>query len=295
MLLPDSFVPLWSPPAGDLPLGFWFVFRDRDLLVGAGPSGPTIPRSRPDGGPPLPVTGVRCVGRLGQAPCWAAQATDEALPEGSSLEPIRDLFDRLDDGLLAVAGRAAQVMDFDRTHRYCGACAACTNLADGGRARRCPRCGATFYPRIAPAMMALVTRKGPAGRELLLARGRRFSLPIYSALAGFVEPSETLEESVHREVREEVSIEVRGLRYFASQCWPFPHSLMVAFLAEHAGGEIACDPSEIVDARWFPVDCLPLLPHRLSVARRLIDHAVAEAASLGAERGPRAGERTEAG
>jgi NAD+ diphosphatase len=124
-----------------------------------------------------------------------------------------------------------------------------------------------------------VTRDGPSGRELLLARGSRFHVPIYSALAGFVEPSESLEECVHREVREEVGVRVANLRYFGSQCWPFPHSLMVAFLAEHAGGEIACDPEEIVDAQWFPLDRLPALPHRLSVARKLIDFAVEEGRS----------------
>lgn len=277
MLLPESFTPLWSPPSGDLPRGLWFVFRDRELLVAAGSGGPVLPGGAPDGGPPVPVEGLRYIGLLGKTPCWAAQACTDALPTGTSAEPLRELFDRLDDGLLAIAGRAAQVLDFDRTQRFCGACAGPTQVDDGGRARRCPRCRTTFYPRLAPAMMALVTRQGPSGRELLLARGRRFSAPIYSALAGFVEPSETLEESVHREVREEVGVEVRALRYFGSQCWPFPHSLMVAFLAEHAGGEIACDASEIMDARWFPVDRLPLLPHRLSVARRLIEHAVAEA------------------
>ena len=108
-------------------------------------------------------------------------------------------------------------------------------------------------------------------------RGARSRAPIYSALAGFVEPSESLEDCVRREVDEEVGLQVRGLRYFGSQCWPFPHSLMVAFLAEYAGGEIRCQEGEIADAQWFPVDRLPALPHRLSVARRLIDHAVAEA------------------
>jgi len=121
-----------------------------------------------------------------------------------------------------------------------------------------------------------VTREGTGGRELLLARGPRFSSPIYSALAGFVEPSESLEECVHREVREEVGIRVANLRYFGSECWPFPHSLMVAFVAEWAGGELECDPSEILDAAWFPLDALPPLPHRLSVARKLVDFAVAE-------------------
>jgi len=125
--------------------------------------------------------------------------------------------------------------------------------------------------------MALVTREEAGGRELLLARGTRFTTPIYSALAGFVEPSETLEEALRREVREEVGLEVRGLRYFGSQAWPFPHSLMVAFLCQHAGGAVRCQEGEILDAQWFPVDRLPALPHRLSIARRLIEHAVAEA------------------
>jgi NAD+ diphosphatase len=277
MLLPEEFTPLWSTPAGELPAGLWFVFRDRELLVRAGPGGPELLPALPGGGAPVPVEEARCIGLVGRRPCWAAEASAGELPAGVSREPVRKLFDRLDDGMLALAGRAAQVLEFDRTHRYCGACAAPTRLDDGGRARRCPRCDAVFYPRLAPAMMVLVTRQGPAGRELLLARGNRFSTPIYSALAGFVEPSESLEECVRREVREEVGVEVRALRYFGSQSWPFPHSLMVAFLAEHAGGEIRCEPSELVDAQWFPPDRLPMLPHRLSVARKLIDFAVSEA------------------
>jgi NAD+ diphosphatase len=126
-------------------------------------------------------------------------------------------------------------------------------------------------------MMVLVTRQGPGGRELLLACGTRSRAPVYSALAGFVEPSESLEDCVRREVEEEVGLQVCSLRYFGSQCWPFPHSLMVAFMAEYASGEIHCQEGEIVDAQWFPAGRLPALPHRLSVARRLIDHAVAEA------------------
>jgi len=261
---------------GDFSSGQWFVFRGRDLVVRDGPKGPELLPCGPGGGPPVAVEGARCIGLLDGVPCWAAQMAQGVLPDGAAGLGVRNLFDRLDDALLAVAGRADQVLEFDRTRRFCGACAAPTALHDGGRARHCPACGAVYYPQLAPAMMALVTRKGPAGRELLLARGRRFSAPIYSALAGFVEPSETLEEAIHREVREEVGVSVAGLRYFGSQAWPFPHSLMLAFLAEHAGGEIACDPEEIVDAGWFPIDRLPMLPHRLSVARRLIDYAVSE-------------------
>jgi NAD+ diphosphatase len=126
-------------------------------------------------------------------------------------------------------------------------------------------------------MMVLLTRQWPGGRELLSATVGRSTARIYSALAGFVEPSESLEDCVKREVEVEVGLRVRGLRYFGSECWPFPHSLMVAFLAEYEGGEIHCQEGEIGDAQWFPIDRLPALPRRISVARRLIDHAVAEA------------------
>jgi NAD+ diphosphatase len=140
---------------------------------------------------------------------------------------------------------------------------------------RCPACGLTAYPRIAPAIITLVRR----GDEALLARGARFPLPFYSTLAGFAEPGESLEETLVREVREEVGVEVRDLRYFGSQPWPFPHSLMIGYFAEWASGEIAIDGSEILDAQWFTVDRLPNVPPRISIARRLIDAWVDEVRS----------------
>jgi NAD+ diphosphatase len=187
MLLPDRFTPRWSTPAGELPPGTWFVFRERKLLVLAGEDGPRVPVGA---APPMAVEERRCIGLVGDAPCWAAEAGPGVLPAGATLEPVRSLFDRLPDTMLALAGRAAQVLEFERTHRYCGVCATPTERGDGDRARRCPRCEEVYYPRLAPAMMALVTRQGARGRELLLARGTRFPQPIYSALAGFVEPSE---------------------------------------------------------------------------------------------------------
>ena len=137
--------------------------------------------------------------------------------------------------MLAIAARAFQVVEWDRTHRYCGCCGTPTRDKPGERAKECPACGYTAYPRVTPAMMVLVTR----GRELLLARAPRFPPGMYSALAGFVEPGETIEDCIHREVREEVGIEVGAIRYFASQSWAFPHSLMIAYTAEYAGGELA--------------------------------------------------------
>jgi NAD+ diphosphatase len=146
-----------------------------------------------------------------------------------------------------------------------------TERAAHERAMKCPRCRLTVYPRISPAMMALVTD----GDRLLLGRGINFPPGRYSALAGFLEAGETIEECVIREVREETRVQIRNPRYFGSQSWPFPNSLMIAFTAEYAGGELQHDPAELADARWFSIDELPQLPPRLSIARALIDATVA--------------------
>ena len=170
--------------------------------------------------------------------------------------------------MLAIAGRAFQVAHWARTHRYCGVCGAPMSRAPGERAMKCA-CGHTAYPRISPAMMVLVKR----GDHILLARN--VAVPAggrMSALAGFLEPGESIEEAIHREVREEVGLEVKDLRYFASQSWPFPHALMIAFTAEYAGGQVRCDPNEIAEARWFgPGDPLPQLSPPQSISRALID------------------------
>lgn len=195
----------------------------------------------------------------------------ERLPDGWRVAGLRQWFGALDDENLAIAMRGVQMLEWDRTHRFCGACGTPTVHAAGERAKRCPACGLTVYPRISPAMMVLVTR----GDELLLGRGINFPAGRYSALAGFLEAGETIEECVAREVREETNVAVRGLRYFGSQSWPFPNSLMIAFTAEYAGGDVRPDPAELADARWFPIDALPQMPPRLSIARALIDATVA--------------------
>jgi len=134
----------------------------------------------------------------------------------------------------------------------------------------CPACGFTAYPRIAPAMMVLVRRDD----RILLGRSSRFVQGVYSALAGFVEAGESIEDCIHREVLEEVGIEVRDLRYFTSQAWPFPHSLMIAYTAEYAGGDMRPCDAEIADAKWFSIDALPQLPSPISVSRKLIDATI---------------------
>jgi len=174
------------------------------------------------------------------------------------------------------AGRAVQLVEWRRTTRFCGRCGAPTEVVAGERAVRCPACGLTSYPRLAPAVIVLVRR----GRQALLARNARFRGRMFSALAGFVEPGETLEETVRREVAEEVGLQLGALRYFASQPWPFPHSLMVGFFAEWAAGEVAVDGVEIAEAHWFGPEALPDVPPPVSIARRLIDTWVAEVADL---------------
>ena len=187
--------------------------------------------------------------------------------EGTRFAGLRSLFGVLPDELVAVAGRAFQIVDWNRTHRFCGVCATATERALSERARRCPACGHTAYPRISPAMMCLVTR----GNEILLARNVNFPTGRYSALAGFLEAGESIEDAVRREVREEVGIEIGQPHYFASQSWPFPNSLMIAYTAEYAGGELNPDGHEIVEAAWFDEGNLPQLPPRVSIARALID------------------------
>jgi NAD+ diphosphatase len=178
------------------------------------------------------------------------------------------MFGDLDERTLAIAGRAFQIADWARNHRFCGACGRPMTPVTGERAMRC-ECGHVAYPRIAPAMMVLV-RKGDAillARNVAVPPGGRMS-----ALAGFVEPGESVEEAIHREVHEEVGLFVKDLRYFASQSWPFPGSLMVAFTAEYSSGEIEVDPEEIAEAHWFgPGDKLPELPPTQSISRALIE------------------------
>lgn len=219
---------------------------------------------------------VHPIGRHGGLAHVAIALSDDVsagdLPEGLKASGLRSWFGVLDEATIAIAMRAVQLVEWDRTHRFCGACATPTHALAGERAKRCPACGLTAYPRISPAMMVQVTR----GRELLLGRGVNFPPGRYSALAGFVEAGESIEEAVIREVREEVGIEVHALRYFGSQSWPFPNSLMVAFRAEYAGGTMRANPDELADAQWFTPETLPQLPPRLSIARALIEATLAE-------------------
>lgn len=292
---PDAFQPGVTAPSGapsDAP-AHWFIFRGDRLLVELGP-----PSSRPSDDlrvaarpswARLPDVGALrksnnilwfendrplYLGRLGETDCWAVDAPPGAgaPPPGTAWEGLRSLFTVLEDAHFALAGRAVQLLDWDRQHRFCGRCGAATEAKPEERSRVCPACKLGAYPRLSPAVMALVRRD----RELLLARGPHFPPGMFSALAGFVEPGESLEQCLAREVEEEVGVRVSRARYFASQPWPFPNSLMIAFVCDWVSGEIRPQAGEIEDAKWFNVLQLPKLPSRISIARRLIDGVIAE-------------------
>lgn len=223
----------------------------------------------------LGITPIRTqfLGYLNNHPCVAAEiAEDTQLPENFALRHLRSLYGELPEDLFAIAARAVQIVEWNRTHQYCGHCATPTIQLPTERAKRCPKCKLRQYPRLSPAVIMLVYK----GSEILLARAPRFPGGMYSVLAGFVEPGESLEETVEREVREEVGIEIKNVRYFGSQPWPFPNSLMVGFIAEYASGTLVLEPTEIEAADWFAKDNLPPVPDKLSIARKLIDWFAAQ-------------------
>ena len=260
------FHPAVQPPSSASPLAWCLAFVEGQLLL------PDTEAAELQPQPTLAFEAIarsrHYLGRLDALDCWVYQLPEA--PPGWRAVGLRAAMLQFPAALMGVASRAAQVLEWDRAHRFCGVCGTPTEPAAHERARKCPACGHSAYPRLSPAMMVLVWR----GRELLLARAPHYAKGMYSALAGFVETGESLEECVHREVAEEVGVRVRGLRYYGSQSWPFPHSLMVAYTAEWTGGDIVRQEDEIEDAGWYDIDALPGVPPRFSIAGHLIRDTV---------------------
>jgi len=264
----ESFVSSSEGPAEKTDPAYWFVFQERKMLVLTDKSTSSVPRIAD-----IRITGIKLIheiylGSLNGSHCYAAEV--EVLsnpPKGMVFHGLRGLYGHVDEALLGVAFKAIHTIEWDKEDQYCIRCGSKNQPKAGERAKECPQCGDVSFPRISPAIIVLVERDGKA----LLARSPRFKEGLYSVLAGFVEPGETLEDAVRREVKEEAGIDVKNIRYFGSQPWPFPDSLMVGFTAEYAGGDIKVDSNEVLDARWFSAEDMPEIPGKISISRALID------------------------
>ena len=247
---------------------YWFAFCVNKMLVKADNDNFSIPYL--NNLQELNIVPVRTqyLGLLEGHPCYSAEVpSDNIVPEGMSFVDLRSLYGILDEDLFLLAGKAFQIVSWDQQHQFCGRCGAHTEEQPGERAKICPKCGFISYPRICPAVITAVLKDD----KILLAHAKAFKGNMYSLVAGFLEPGETLEEGVAREIMEEVSIKVKNIKYFRSQPWPYPNSLMIGFTAEYESGEIAVDGVEISHAGWFDVDNLPELPSKVSIAREIID------------------------
>jgi len=261
------FTPAITPLTDTTPEAWCFAFVEGQLLL--------IEQAEGQGLTPQPWSlfqphepARHYLGQIDGVDCWAF--TLKELPPGFKRTPLRAAMMGLGEPLMGVAGRAAQVLEWDRAHRFCGVCGTPTEAQPNERSRKCPACGHTAYPRLSPAMMVLVWREG----EVLLARSPHYVPGVYSALAGFVEAGESIEQCIHREVAEEVGVDVTDLRYYGSQSWPFPHSLMIAYTARWTDGAIVKQDDEIEDAQWYALDALPKIPPRFSISGHLIRDTV---------------------
>jgi NAD+ diphosphatase len=262
---PLPFVPGHQAPesAGENPI--LFAFRGRELLVTSALGLPDVADIDAQG---LEAVRTQYLGQLEGRHCYSAELPrDASTADGFRFADLRTLFGSLSGLMHGLAGRAVQVMEWDRTHQFCGVCAEKTELSSNDRSRSCPKCKIPTYPRLAPAMIVAVEK----GDQILLARSPHFPPGIMSVLAGFVEPGESAEEAVLREVFEETSIHVSDVEYFSSQAWPFPNSLMLGFRARYESGEIAIDGEEIEEAGWFSADNMPTaFPGNVSISQWLI-------------------------
>jgi NAD+ diphosphatase len=249
---------------------YFFIFYLDKLLVKINDEKVSIPFA--NNLEELHISAVRkqYLGTLKGCPCYSVEVSSNAAEsENMSFRALRSLYGALEEDIFFLAGKAFQIVNWDKTHQYCGRCGSKTDTLEneGERAKKCPKCGFTTYPVICPAVITLIIKDD----KILLAHNRSFKGNMYSLIAGFVEAGETLEECVKREIMEEVGLKVKNIKYFSSQPWPFPNSLMVGFTAEYESGEIAVDGAEISDAKWFDVNNLPELPDQISIARKIID------------------------
>jgi NAD+ diphosphatase len=268
-----NFTPVYDVSKNTLDEGYWFLFyKDRLVTIPSENDAVSVPRQEGRPAPELEalnplVNRAVYFGSMDGIPCYAGNLPAETgVPEPFKLEALRPLYGKLPQDLTRAARFAVHLMHWDRNTRFCGVCGAPTEDKKSERAKACPSCKTLFYPRIAPAVIVAILD----GKKILLAHNKNFTAPIYSLIAGFIEIGETAEQCIEREIMEEVGLKVKNIRYFGSQPWPFPDSLMLGFTAEYAGGDVRADGEELVDAKWFCPPDMPTLPSGDSIARKII-------------------------
>ncbi len=246
----------------------WFIVDDNDIYVYSQDGEYTIPLLGISEIQQFEFENISYLGQLDGVDIIASKLKPGSSSNGLVKEHLRTLFMAnmsMED--FWIAGKALQIVRWDSETNFCSKCGSSRKNKQDERAKICTECETIYYPRLSPSMIVAVKRDN----RLLLARGTKFTSKMYSVLAGFVEQGESLEDCVRREVFEEVGIKIKNIKYFASQSWPFPDSLMIGFTADYASGEINIDPEEIVDAKWYRVDEIPEIPTRVSISNRLIE------------------------
>lgn len=271
--LPElNFLPLLDPPEKTHTApAYCFAFKERRILLIHENDDcrlPTMEEFRSLG------TGAmreQYMGEYGKVSCFVLEIDGVAHDQESvRFEELRKLYDVLGEQLAALAGRAIQLLEWDMRTTFCGSCGSRTFRRQQERAKECPDCSTLFFPKISPAIIVLIEK----GEEALLARSPGFPPGLYGLIAGFVEPGESVEEAVVREVMEEVGVSIKDLEYFGSQPWPYPDSLMIGFTARYAGGDLRIDRTEIEDARWFRYHEIPTAPSISSISGQLISYFI---------------------
>jgi NTP pyrophosphohydrolases containing a Zn-finger, probably nucleic-acid-binding len=247
---------------------FWLLFNSNELLLEIKNKQFRIPFIQ--NLKELDIVPLRSqyLGTFNDHPCYSGELAPETETPGRMVfRDLRSLYECLDEDMYILAGRAAQIVNWDRTHQFCGQCGEATITKDDEMAKMCPECGFTSFTRLSPAVITAIIKDG----KLLMAQHTRTPGNMYGLIAGFVEPGETLTEAVERETMEEVGLKVKNIEYFGSQPWPYPHSLMIGFTADYDSGEIQVDGKEITNAQWFGTDQIPRIPSKMSIAGELID------------------------
>lgn len=244
---------------------YWFIFQKDSLLLS-------------DENTPLSSTAItkikdlflrqHLIVQFGNVDIYCAELNDDVSTHTFKPIPFKKALGMLEESWYRAAAKAYAILNWDKTHQYCGKCGEKTMHHTGTVERVCTACGQAFYPRISPSIIVLIQK----GNEILMARSHHFPPGVFGLIAGFVETGESLEEAIHREVMEEVGITIKNLRYFNSQSWPFPDSLMVGFLADYAAGELTINPKEIEYAGWYTRENMPGRPSSVSISNKLITY-----------------------